>query len=204
MDNFDHLLVAAKLTFIESVLGLFIGTVFSFVTMILCFYNEKLMSYILPIMIFSQVIPLITLAPFFIILFGIGIKSKVMMASLLCYFPIFINFSNSFRLIDRSMHELMFIYNAKTIHRIRYLYFPLSLPGIMSGLKIATTLSVIGAIVGEFNGAENGLGKNLFLAAKRLEPDLMMSSLFVSTLLGIFLYGGIVVIEKRIGKWYLN
>ena len=71
----------------------------------------------------------------------------------------------------------------------------------MAGLKISATLAVIGAIVAEFNGAEIGLGKNLFLAAKRLEPDLMMSSLLLSTLLGVVFFGTIYFIEKKIINW---
>lgn len=78
------------------------------------------------------------------------------------------------------------------------------MPNIMTGLKIAATLAVIGAIVAEFNGAEIGLGKNLFLAAKRLEPELMMSSLFLSSLLGGLMYFIIYLIEHRFGKWYLK
>lgn len=99
---------------------------------------------------------------------------------------------------------MMFIYGATTTQKIRHMYFPLALPNIMSGLKIATTLAVIGAIVAEFNGADVGLGKNLFLAAKRLEPELMMTSLILSSLLGGGLYISIVLIEKKIGKWYLK
>ena len=75
------------------------------------------------------------------------------------------------------------------------------MPSIMAGLKISATLAVIGAIVAEFNGAEMGLGKNLFLAAKRLEPDLMMSSLLLSTLLGGMFFGLIYYIEKKIINW---
>ena len=83
-------------------------------------------------------------------------------------------------------------------------YFPLSIPNIMAGLKVAAALSVIGAIVGEFNGTKIGLGKNLFLAAKRLEPELMMSSLILSTILGGLMFLVIYLIELKIGKWYLK
>ena len=72
----------------------------------------------------------------------------------------------------------------------------------MAGLKISATLAVIGAIVAEFNGAEVGLGKNLYLAAKRLEPDMMMNSLLLSTLLGGVVYLCISMIENKLGKWY--
>lgn len=200
-ENYTSLLQATQTTLIEAVAGLLIATVFSFGVMILCFYKPKLMDFVLPIMITSQVIPLIVLAPFFIILMGIGLGSKIAMAALMCFFPIFVNFAQGYKAISQNIHELMHIYNADTWTRIRNVYFPLAMPSIMAGLKISATLAVIGAIVAEFNGAEVGLGKNLFLAAKRLEPDLMMSSLLLSTLLGVMFFGTIYFIEKRITNW---
>ncbi|MCB0455777.1 MAG: ABC transporter permease [Aequorivita sp.] len=200
-ENYASLLQATQTTLIEALTGLLIATVFSFGVMILCFHKPKLMDFVLPIMITSQVIPLIVLAPFFIILLGIGLGSKIAMAALMCFFPIFVNFAQGYKAISQNIHELMHIYNADTWTRIRNVYFPLAMPSIMAGLKISATLAVIGAIVAEFNGAEIGLGKNLFLAAKRLEPDLMMSSLLLSTLLGVAFFGTIYFIEKRITNW---
>jgi ABC-type nitrate/sulfonate/bicarbonate transport system permease component len=200
-ENYASLLDATQITMIEAVTGLLIAVTFSFGIMILCFCFPKLMDFVLPIMIISQVIPLIVLAPFFIILMGIGIGSKIAMAALMCFFPIFVNFAQGYKAISTNIHELMLIYNAGAWIRIRNVYFPLSMPSIMAGLKISATLTVIGAIVAEFNGAETGLGRNLFLAAKRLEPDLMMSSLLLSALLGMIFYGVIYLLEKKIIKW---
>jgi NitT/TauT family transport system permease protein len=160
------------------------------------------MDFVLPIMVTSQVIPLIVLAPFFIILMGIGLGSKIAMAALMCFFPIFVNFAQGYKAISKNIHELMHIYDAGTWTRIRRIYFPLSMPSIMAGLKVSATLAVIGAIVAEFNGAEVGLGKNLYLAAKRLEPDMMMTSLLLSSLLGGVVYFFISFMENRLGKWY--
>ncbi len=201
-ENYESLLLATQTTLIEAVSGLLIATIFSFGVMILCFYKPKLMDFVLPIMITSQVIPLIVLAPFFIILMGIGLGSKIAMAALMCFFPIFVNFAQGFKAISQNIHELMHIYNADTWTRIKHVYFPLAMPSIIAGLKISATLAVIGAIVAEFNGAEVGLGKNLFLAAKRLEPDLMMSSLLLSTLLGSMVFAFISFIDYKFGKWY--
>lgn len=200
-ENYLALLQATQTTLIEAVAGLLIATVFSFGVMILCLYKPKLMGFVLPIMITSQVIPLIVLAPFFIILMGIGMGSKIAMAALMCFFPIFVNFAQGYKAISQNIHELMHIYNADTWTRIRNVYFPLAIPSIMAGLKISATLAVIGAIVAEFTGAEKGLGKNLFLSAIRLEPDLMMSSLILSSFLGALLFGSIIIIEKRLTRW---
>lgn len=194
-ENYSDLLLATRTTFIEAVAGLLIATIFSFGMMILCFYKPSVMDFILPLMVTSQIIPLIVLAPFFIILLGIGLTSKIAMASVMSFFPIFVNFAYGYKSINRNIHELLHIYDASTSFRIRSVFFPLSLGSIMAGLKISATLAVIGAIVAEFNGAEAGLGKNLYLSAKRLEPELMVSSLILSTSIGFLLFGSIRFIE---------
>jgi NitT/TauT family transport system permease protein len=203
-NNLGFILNATVVTFYESFAGLIVAILFAFLSLIICFYIPKLFDFLLPIMVTSQVIPLITLAPLFILLFGIGIPAKIMMAGLLCFFPVFINFALGVKLIPKDILHLMTIYKATKTQKIFKVYFPLALPHIMTGIKIAATLGVMGAIVSEFNGAEIGLGKNLFLAAKRLEPELMMCSLFFSSLLGGLMYIIIAGIEKLIGKWYIK
>lgn len=201
--NYTDLLLATKITFIEAAAGLLIATIFSFSIMIICFYYPKFMEFVMPIMIASQVIPLIVLAPFFIILLGIGIWSKIAMAALMCFFPIFVNFAQGYKAIDKNIHELIYVYNAKTWIRIKKVYLPLSMPNILAGLKISSTLAVIGAIVAEFAGAETGLGRNLFIAALRLEPELLMTSLLMSIVIGVFLFSIIKYLEIKIIHWQL-
>ncbi len=199
--NHESLFFATGITFFEAITGLFIATAFSFTVMIFCFYKPVFMEFILPIMITSQVIPLIVLAPFFIILLGIGVTSKIAMAAIMCFFPTFINFAAGYKSINQNIHDLMSLYNANKYYLIFNVYFPLSMPNIMAGLKISATLSVIGAIVAEFNGADLGLGKNLFLSAKRLEPDLMMTSLILASFLGGLMFIIIYLIERKFVKW---
>ena len=203
-ENSVDLLKATSITFYESIMGLLLATSFSFLIMIICFYIPKMIDYVLPVMVSSQVVPLITLAPLFIIIFGIGFLSKILMSALICFFPVFVNFANGVKLIPKNINEMLFVYNAAKTQKIFRVYFPLSTPYIITGLKIAATLSVIGAIVAEFSGAEFGLGKNLYISALRLEPEMMMCSLFLSAALGGTLYGIIVLIERLIGKWYLT
>lgn len=203
-ENYASLLQATQTTLIEAVAGLLIATVFSFGVMILCFYKPKFMDFVLPIMITSQVIPIIVLAPFFIILLGVGMESKIAMAALISFFPIFVNFSQGYKSISVNIHNLMYIYNAPKAFCIKKLYFPLAMPNILAGLKVSATLATIGAIVAEFTGSEIGLGKNLFLSAIRLEPELMMSSLILSANIGCLLYGVILLTERTIGKWYIE
>jgi NitT/TauT family transport system permease protein len=203
-ENISHLLLATWTTFIESFLGLLISTFFSFFVMVIGLYSKKFLDTIMPVMIVSQIIPIITLAPLIILIFGIGIKAKVIVSALMCFFPIFINFNNGVGSIREEVLDLLKVYNATTLFKIRRVYFPLSMPNIMTGLKVSSLLSVIGAIVGEFNGADVGLGKNLYLAAKRLEPELMINSLFLSAIIGFLLYGSVMLIENVFGKWYVK
>lgn len=197
----SNLLQATGITLLEAVLGLVIATLFSFTTMILCFYFPKFLNFVMPIMIGSQVVPLIVLAPFFILLLGIGLSSKIAMAALISFFPIFVNFGTGVNSIPKEILEFAHINKTSTLKKIKHIYFPLALPNIFTGLKIAATLSVIGAIVAEFTGAKLGLGKNLFLSAKRLEPELMMSSLLLSTMLGAIMFGTIILLEKKNIRW---
>ena len=203
-DSASHLLLAAWITFIEALLGLCIAAFFSFFVMVIGLCNKKFLDTIMPVMIVSQVIPVITLAPLIILIFGIGIEAKVIVSALMCFFPIFINFNNGIRSIPEEIFYLLKVYNASIMFKIRHVYFPLSMPNIMTGLKVSSLMSVIGAIVGEFNGADVGLGKNLYLAAKKLEPELMVNSLFLSAIIGFLLYGSIVWIEHVFGKWYIK
>lgn len=203
VENISTLLSAFWITFIEALAGLILATLVAFAAMIACFCRPRLIETLLPMMVVSQVIPLIVLAPFFILLLGIGISSKIAMAGLMAILPIFVNFAQGYRSIGSDIHELMFIYDAPLQYRITRIYFPLSMSSLMAGLKISGTLAVIGAIVAEFNGAEAGLGKNLFLSAKRLEPELMMASLILSTILGLVFFLAVHAFEKRFGKWYL-
>jgi ABC-type nitrate/sulfonate/bicarbonate transport system permease component len=201
IENYASLLEATQTTFIEAALGLMIATAFSFGMMILCIYYPKLMDFVLPIMITSQVIPLIVLAPFFIILFGFGITSKVVMSSVISFFPIFVNFAQGFKAIDKKINEFLHIYNTNTHFRLLYVYFPLSARNIIAGIKISSTLATIGAIVAEFSGAEIGLGRNLYISAIRLEPDLMMVSLLLSIIIGLILFSIPFFVEKFFIKW---
>lgn len=201
--RYDDLLAALTTTAIESILGLAWAFAFALASVIIGLYWNSFYRWVLPAAVVSQVIPLISLAPFFILIFGLGLQGKIAMAATMCFFPIFVNFSSGVLSVPQSTKDLLFIYAFSRTQSIFRVYLPLSVPHIFAGLRIAATLAVIGAIVAEFNGAERGLGKNLFLAAKRLEPELMMASLGLSSFLGGSLYWMLNRIERRVGYWYV-
>ncbi len=202
--NSDLIIHSTLVTFSEAILGLVIATMFSFLIMIIGFYRPTVLAFTMPLLITSQTIPLIVLAPFFIILLGVGLSSKIAMAALLCFFPIVVNFNQGYVAISRNIHDLLKIYNTNRTFSIFKIYIPLALPNIITGLKISSTLAIIGALVAEFSGANAGLGKLLFLSSIRLEPEIMMTCLIICSLIGLTFYGIMLLLERKLCKWFIN
>jgi NitT/TauT family transport system permease protein len=195
---------SSLVTATEAVCGLALALLIALSTGILVTLDQRAINWVLPPMILSQVVPLITIAPLLIVIFGIGLESKILMAAIISFFPIFINFVVSVRDTPAGLVDMMTLYRPPRLFRVVQVYLPLSLPALMGALRIAATLAVIGAIVAEFTGADSGLGKNLFLATRRLEPELMMTSVILAALLGGSLYLVIVAVERLTGRWYLR
>ena len=189
-------------TGIESALGLAIAVLVSLALMILCLYYGKLYDWLFPLLFASQIVPLVTLAPFFILLFGFGISAKVAMAVLLSFFPTFLAFARGVASIDRGTRELVRVYAASKTFQVFRVFLPMSMPYLMTGVRVSAPLAVIGAIVGEFNGAMQGLGRNLFIAARRIEPELTVSSVALSTVIGGVFYLSVLSIERLVAPWY--
>lgn len=202
--HFQNILYSTLVTSVEALFGLGLAIAFSFVIMFFCLLYPPILKIILPVFITSQVLPIITLAPLFIILFGMGLMSKIAMVVLMCFFPIFINFSAGVYSIPQNTQELLYVYNAGKMFRVFRIIIPLSTPYIFTGLKVSTTMAIMGAIVAEFVGAKDGLGKNLYLAPKNSLPELMICSIVLTTLLGWFLYKSVELTEKKLGIWYFN
>ncbi len=188
-------------TLLESLLGLASALTLCSILGVVFVLRPPVLKWLLPLLYLSQVVPIITIAPLAIILLGSGLSSKVVMVLLVCFFPLLISFITAITLVPKQYVDLLLVYGTSRPKQLRHLYLPLALPHIMSGLRVTATLSVIGAVVAEFSGAEAGLGKNLFLACKRLEPDLMLSSLACTFGTSALLLGTIVLLERRI-KWW--
>lgn len=176
LDHGRILLTDVLYTMVESAVGLAIGASLGAVLASIGLLWNWVRSIVLPLSILAQTIPLITLAPFLIIALGTGIKSKIAISMILCFFPVHLSLARSFERLPSGLDELLECYGPSKKFRLVHVYWPLALPLFLGSLRVAATLAVVGAVVGEFTGAEAGLGRNLFLAAKRLEPDLMVAS----------------------------
>lgn len=176
-------------TGVESLAGLLIALALTLL-LTYAFYASKLLyQVIMPLVLALQIIPLITLSPFITLAVGLSIYSKILMALIVCFLPLVVLTTHGIDRAKRSFETLIYQYSATKWRAYRLIVLPATLPVLIAALRTATTLSLVGAVVAEFTGAEHGLGKNLFLAAKRLEPELMASSVILCFGLGLLLHG---------------
>lgn len=154
-----------------------------------------------PYIVASQSVPAVAIAPLLIIWFGTGKLSKVLVCSLVVFFPILINTIVGIRSVDQGLRTLMRSLHASRWQTFVMLEVPASLPVLLGGLKIGVTLSVIGAVVGEFVGADRGLGYLINLAKGLFNTPLMFAALIVLTAISLILYLLITGLERWLLKW---
>jgi NitT/TauT family transport system permease protein len=159
---------------------------------------ERLLA---PYIVASQAIPIVALAPLLVIWFGAGSLSKVLVCALTLFFPVLINTIVGIRNVDADLRELMRSLQASPWQVFAKLELPAALPVLFGGLKVGVTLSVIGAVVGEFVGADRGLGFLVNLARGLFDTPLMFVALFTLMLIALALYLFVSVIEGWLLRW---
>jgi NitT/TauT family transport system permease protein len=159
---------------------------------------ERLLS---PYIIASQSMPIVALAPLLVIWFGFGTLSKVIVCALTVFFPVLINTIVGLRSVDENLVDLMRSYGATRRQMFTMLEIPAALPVLLGGLKIGVTLSVIGAVVGEFVAADEGLGFLVNLSRGLFDTPMMFVALFVLVIIALSLYGCVVLLESRLLSW---
>jgi NitT/TauT family transport system permease protein len=150
------------------------------------------------------VIPKIAIAPILIVWFGFGPEPKVILAVLIAFFPVVISGVAGLRSIDPELLELSSTMGASRWQTFRKLRFPASLPHLFAGLKVAATLAVVGAVVGEFVGADKGLGYVLLLASGNLNAPLLFADLILMSVIGIALFVAVEVAEALLIPWHAS
>jgi NitT/TauT family transport system permease protein len=194
----------AAFTLLEVLLGLAIGVFFA----ILIGYPiakshifEKLAS---PFLVASQAIPVVAIAPLLVIWFGPGLLSKVLICSLIVFFPVLVNTVVGLRAVSENLRDVMRSMNATPRQILRYLEIPGAMPVFLGGLRIGATLSVVGAVVGEFVGSDRGLGFLINIARGQYDTALVFVSIITLVLVALMLYGLVVLLERRLLSWQHN
>ncbi|MEP6020687.1 MAG: ABC transporter permease [Paracoccaceae bacterium] len=178
----------AWVTATEVALGLILGAILGAVTAVHLASSARLHRLVMPLLVFTQAVPVFALAPILTLWFGYGIASKVMMAVLIIYFPVTSAFYDGLTRVPNDivdMAKLMGGTNAQIMRRIR---IPYALPSLGTGLKLAAVYAPIGAVIGEWVGASKGLGYLMLLANGRAKIDLMFASLITLAVMTIALH----------------
>ena len=191
----------AGYTLLEVLLGLFLGSLLATVLgyfLARSIVLEKLLS---PYLVASQAIPVVAIAPLLVIWFGSGLISKVFICALIVFFPVLINTIVGLRAVPRNLVDLMRSLRASPGQILRYLEIPAALPVFLGGLRIGATLSVIGAVVGEFVGADRGLGFLINVGRGQYDTALVFVAIFTLIIMALSLYTIVLLIEKKLLGW---
>jgi len=157
-----------------------------------------------PFIVATQVIPKVALVPLFVLWFGFGITSKVIVAAVLSFFPILTNTALGVKSIEEGHRDVMVSLNATRWQVFRRLELPSALPYIITGLEVGIVLAIIGAIVGEYLGGSSGLGHLLIARLNAFETDQMFAVLIHMSLLGFTFYFLIGALRRRLIPWHAS
>lgn len=184
-------------TVIEILSGLVIGALLGTSCALTMILMPMLKRWLLPILVISQAIPVFALAPILVLWFGYGMASKIAMAVLIIFFPVTSSFYYGMQRTQPELLELARIMGAKPVAVLRWIVIPSALPAFGSGVRVATAVAPIGAVVGEWVGSSSGLGFYMLHANARMQIDIMFAALAVLAVVSLGLY---FLVDKVVTK----
>lgn len=199
--NGASLIRHAGFTMLEALLGFLLANILGFGLAIVFVHSKIAERAIIPYAIALKTTPIIAMAPLLVLWCGTGLVSKVVAAALVCFFPILVNATKGLRNIEDTSLDLFKSLSASRWQVFRLLRLPGSLPYLFSALKISTSLSIVGAIVGEFVGANAGLGYVILVSSYHLETPMMFAAIFIAAIGGILLFSVVSLLERRLLYW---
>jgi putative hydroxymethylpyrimidine transport system permease protein len=197
----DVILEHAALTAAEILLGLALGTVLGACSALSMAYFRPARRWLLPVLVISQAVPVFALAPLLVLWFGYGMASKVAMATLIIYFPVTAAFHDGLRGTEPGWLDLARTMNASRASTLLHVRIPAALPAFSSGLRVATAVAPIGAVVGEWVGSSGGLGYLMLHANARMQIDVMFAALLTLAVMAVALYFTVDVALRRALPW---
>ncbi|HEY8001783.1 MAG TPA: ABC transporter permease [Solirubrobacterales bacterium] len=199
----DRALLAedAWVTAQEVLLGFALALVVGFGFAIALHLSDTLRRAFYPLLVASQTVPVIAIAPILVVWLGFGIGPKLAIIALVCFFPITVNTLDGLRSVDPELPRMMRTLDARRSQILRRVEIPSALPFLLSGAKIAAVISVIGAVFGEWSGADQGLGHLILIAQGQLQTARVFAAVVVLSTLALILFGGLALIERRLAWW---
>src|SRR6266704_5063017 len=189
-------------TLLETVLGLTLAAVLGLLLAITLDISGWVRRAVYPVLITSQTIPIIALAPLLLIWIGYDIRPKLIVVTLYCFFPIAVATVDGLASAEPELIKLLHSMRATRWQILRLVRLPGAMPAFFSGLRIAAAYSVIGAIIGEFVGAEKGLGIYMQLEANSFETVQVFAAIVVTAVLSLLFFGLVSLIERIALPWY--
>jgi NitT/TauT family transport system permease protein len=203
VQKFPVIVQMGGVTVLEFVLGFVVAAVIGLPLGALIVYAKPVELAIYPLLVAFQTIPKAAIAPVLIVWLGTGMSSKVLIAFAISFFPIVVDTIIGLRSSQPETIYLVRSMGATPFQVFRYVRFPNALPTIFGGLKVASTLAVIGAIVGEFVSSDSGLGYLVLVANGELNTRLVFSCVIVLTVLGLIFYFLIEILERIFVRWHV-
>ena len=195
------LLMNTYVTFYETMLGFILAVAIGVPISIAITYAKPLQNTIYPIILVLQSVPKVAIAPIILLWFGLGLIPKIIIAFLVAFFPIVVDTATGMMTVDPELLDIVRLLNATKSQIFSKIRLPHSMPYFFSAQKIAITLSVVGAVIGEFVGANEGLGYLILSAAPQLQTALAFAAILILSLMGIGLFVAISLAEKILIPW---
>lgn len=186
----------------ETLIGFAAALVVGLALGLLIDYSPLVRAALYPLLVVSQTVPTIAIAPLLVIWFGYGLWPKIIVVGLICFFPIVVNTADGLRSADPELIALLRTMGASRADTFFLVRLPGAMPAIFTGVKIAVTYSVVGAILGEWVGASQGLGIFMLRATNSFRTDWVFVSIAITALLSIALFGLTALIERLALPWY--
>jgi len=185
-----------------AVLGAFVlSAVLGIALAVVIVWNDLLMRSIMPVLVLFNTLPKVALAPLFVIWLGYGVWPNIVIGTTIAFFPMVVNTAVGLATAEPEMLDLVRTLRASRWQVFQKIRFPNAVPYIFTGLKLNATMSVIGAIVGEFVASERGLGALIIAGGVTLETPSIFASLILISALGLVLYGIVVAVEQLVAPW---
>ena len=188
----------------EALIGFIISILVALILAILMDNVKIIKKCIYPILVVSQTIPIIALAPLFVIWFGFGIMPKIIVVVLVCFFPIVINLIDGLESVDTDMINLLKTMGASKIQIFTLVKLPASTVNFFSGLRIAATYSIMGAVIGEWLGGDRGLGVYMIRAKNSYALDKVFAVIIIIVILSMGLFGLLYLLQYLFTPWSRN
>ena len=200
-ENFGELIGHAGVTLMETLVGFLSAVALGLGFGLLLHFSTWSKRSLYPLLIASQSIPTVVLAPVFVLVLGFGLWPKVAVVTLFCFFPIVVGTIDGLSSVDREYIRMMLTLDATRMGIFRRVEFPSALPQIFTGTRVAATYAAIGAVFGEWAGSESGLGWQMLQAKGRLDTPLVFADIVFITAMALALFGAVSLIERLTIPW---